>query len=275
MNRPTPLAAARTDATPATRRRTLALGLTTLGLGAALTVFAPFAKAQSVADIKKKGEITIGMLVDFPPYGTTNAKNEPDGYDADVAKLLAKDWGVKANIVPVTGPNRIPFLQTGKADIVVASLSVTPDREKVIDFSVPYAQILAVVAGPKAVDIKGFDDLKGKRVATTRGSNNDKVVTTGAKDAQIVRYDDDATLVTAAVSGQADIIATSPAIVSTVLQKSPKKDLVTKFTMSTVPLGIGLRKDEPQLKAWLNDWVAKNTENGKLKAIYTKYHGGN
>ena len=43
-------------------------------------------------DIKKKGELTIGMLVDFPPYGTTNAQNQPDGYDADVAELLAKDW---------------------------------------------------------------------------------------------------------------------------------------------------------------------------------------
>ncbi|MEG2632624.1 MAG: transporter substrate-binding domain-containing protein, partial [Comamonas sp.] len=114
---------------------------------------------------------------------------------------------------------------------------------------------------------------KGKRVATTRGSNNDKVVTTGAKDAQIVRFDDDATLVTAAVSGQASIIATSPAIVSTVLQKAPQKDMVTKFTMSTVPLGIGLRKNEPELKAWVNDWITKNTANGKLVAIYKKYHG--
>ena len=76
-----------------------------------------------MADIKKKGEITIGMLVDFPPYGTTNAQNQPDGYDADVAKLLAKDWGVKVNIVPVTGPNRIPFLLTNKVDLLVASLA--------------------------------------------------------------------------------------------------------------------------------------------------------
>ena len=57
-----------------------------LGLGAALTVFAPFASAQTVDDIKKKGELTVGLLVDFPPYGTTNAQNQPDGYDADVAR---------------------------------------------------------------------------------------------------------------------------------------------------------------------------------------------
>jgi hypothetical protein len=92
------------------------------------------------ADIKKKGEITIGMLVDFPPYGTTNAQNQPDGYDADVAKLLAKDWGVKANIVPVTGPNRIPFLLTNKVDLLVASLAITPERAKQVQFSTPYCR---------------------------------------------------------------------------------------------------------------------------------------
>ena len=241
---------------------------------AAVAAFAGAAQADLLDDVRAAKKVRVAIDVGSPPFGTMDSAMKPTGSDVETARLLAKDLGVELEIVQTTGANRIPFLQTGKADIVVASLSVTPEREKVIDFSVPYAQILAVVAGPKAVEIKGFDDLKGKRVATTRGSNNDKVVTTGAKDAQIVRYDDDATLVTAAVSGQADIIATSPAIVSTVLQKSPKKDLVTKFTMSTVPLGIGLRKDEPQLKAWLNDWVAKNTANGKLAVIYKKYHGG-
>ena len=105
------------------QRRTATAALAALGLGAALTAFAPLASAQSVADIKKKGEITIGMLVDFPPYGTTNAQNQPDGYDADVARLLAKDLGVKLNLVPVTGPNRIPFLLTNKVDLLVASLA--------------------------------------------------------------------------------------------------------------------------------------------------------
>ncbi|SFE90613.1 transporter substrate-binding domain-containing protein [Paracidovorax wautersii] len=231
------------------------------------------AHADLLKDIRDAKKIRIALDTGSPPYGFVDGAMKPVGSDVETAQLLAQDLGVAMEIVQTTSPNRIPFLQTGKADIVVASLSVTPEREKVIDFSVPYAQILAVVAAPKAMQIKGFEDLKGKRVATTRGSNNDKVVTTGAKDAQIVRFDDDATLVTAAVSGQADIIATSPAIVNTVLAKAPGKDLEQKFVMSTVPLGIGLRKNEPELKAWLNDWITRNTANGKLTAIYKKYHG--
>lgn len=232
------------------------------------------AHADALKDIRAAKKIRIAVDTGSPPYGMVDAALKPIGSDVETAQLLAQDLGVTLEMVQTTSPNRIPFLQTNKADIVVASLSVTPEREKVIDFSIPYAQILAVVAGPKAMNIKGFEDLAGKRVATTRGSNNDRVATVGAKDAQMVRYDDDATLVTAAVSGQADIVATSPAIVNAVLAKDPKKDLVQKFVMQTVPLGIGVRKNEPELKAWLNDWIAKNTQNGKLTAIYKKYHGG-
>src|SRR3546814_12181523 len=75
-----------------------------------------------------RSELTIGMLVDFPPYGIMNTENKPDGYDADVARQLAKDLGVKLNIVPVTGPNRIPYLLTNKVDVLIASLAITPAR---------------------------------------------------------------------------------------------------------------------------------------------------
>src|SRR5689334_18858144 len=98
---------------PSRQRRVLCAALA-LGLVGALSGWVPAAAAQTVQDIKKKGELTVGVLVDFPPYGIMNAQNQPDGYDADVARLLAKDWGVKLNLLPVTGPNRIPFLLTGK-----------------------------------------------------------------------------------------------------------------------------------------------------------------
>lgn len=254
-------------------RRSLLLH-TLLASAALLALGQAPAHADLLKDIREAKKIRIAQDTGSPPYGFVDDALKPVGSDVETAQLLAQDLGVALEMVQTTSPNRIPFLQTGKADIVIASLSVTPEREKVIDFSVPYAQIQAVVAGPKGADIKGFDDLNGKRVATTRGSNNDKVATQAAKGAQMVRYDDDATLVTATVSGQADIIATSPAIVNTVLAKAPQKDLAIKFVMQTVPLGIGLRKNEPELKAWLNDWIKRNTDNGKLGAIYKKYHGG-
>jgi polar amino acid transport system substrate-binding protein len=238
---------------------------------AAIAAIAP-AHADLLDDVKAARKIRIAIDLGVPPYGMTDGQMNPTGSDVETARLLAKDLGVELEIVQTTGANRVPFLQTGKADIVVSSLSVTPEREKVIDFSVPYAQILSVVAGPKAVAIKGFDDLAGKRVATTRGTTNDKLATEGAKGAQIVRFDDDATLITAVSTGQVEIAATSPALVK-VMREGSQRDIEVKFVMKGFPLGIGMRKGEARLQKWINDWIQANTANGQLAAIHKRFHG--
>jgi polar amino acid transport system substrate-binding protein len=239
----------------------------------ATIVAAGSAHADLLDDVKAAKKIRIAIDLGVPPYGMTDGQMKPVGSDVETARLLARDLGVELEIVQTTGANRIPFLQTGKADIVISSLSVTPEREKVIDFSVPYAHILSVIAGPKSVGIKGFEDLAGKRVASTRGTTNDKLATEGARDAQIVRYDDDATLITAVTSGQADIVATSPALVKTMRENAPQRDIEVKFVMKGFPLGIGMRKGEPRLQKWINEWIQANTANGQLMAIHKKFHG--
>jgi polar amino acid transport system substrate-binding protein len=231
------------------------------------------AHADLLDDIKAAKKIRIAIDLGVPPYGMTDGQMNATGSDVETARLLAKDLGVDLEIVQTTGTNRIPFLQTGKADIVISSLSITPERGKVIDFSVPYAQILSVIAGPKLVTIKGFEDLAGKRVASTRGTTNDKLATEGAKDAQIVRFDDDATLITAVTSGQVDIVATSPALVKTMRDNAPQRDIEVKFVMKEFPLGIGMRKGEAKLQGWINGWIQTNTSNGHLVAIQKKFHG--
>ena len=255
-----------------TTRRSTTAALAALGLGAALTVFAPFAAAQSVADIKKKGEITIGMLVDFPPYGTTNAKNEPDGYDADVAKLLAKEWGVKANIVPVTGPNRIPFLLTNKVDRLVASLAVTPERAKQVQFSTPYAAATIVLYGKTSATIKTAADLKGKRVGVARASTQDVALTAIAPEGtEIRRFDDDASAMQALMSGQVDAIGCSLTVAAQIAKRVPADTFENKFTLVQQAMGIAMRPGQDELTKAVNDFVAKNTANGELNKLYRKW----
>jgi polar amino acid transport system substrate-binding protein len=251
------------------RRSTLLKGALAL---AALAGMAS-AHADLLDDIKAAKKIRVAIDLGVPPYGMTDGQMNATGSDVETARLLAKDLGVELEIVQTTGANRIPFLQTGKADIVVSSLSVTPERAQVIDFSVPYAHILSVIAGPKTVTIKSFDELTGKRVATTRGTTNDKLATEGAKGAQIVRFDDDATLITAVTSGQVDVVATSPALVKTMRDNAPQRDIETKFVMKGFPLGIGMRKGETKLQTWINEWIQTKTSNGQLAAIHKKFHG--
>ena len=125
------------------------MAMAAIGTGLMLGAMASTVSAQTVESIKSAGAVKIGMLVDFPPFGIMNTSNEPDGYDADVAKLLAKELGVKVQIVPVTGPNRIPYLQSNQVDLLVASLGITEERAKSVDFSQPYAGISIGVFGAK------------------------------------------------------------------------------------------------------------------------------
>ena len=257
-----------------TTRRTANSALAALGLGAALTLFAPFAMAQTVADIKKKGEITIGMLVDFPPYGITNAQNQPDGYDADVAKLLAKDWGVKVNIVPVTGPNRIPFLLTNKVDVLVASLAITPERAKQVDFSQPYAAATIVLYGKTSTTIKSAADLKPLRVGVARASTQDIAVTKAAPEGtEIRRFDDDASAMQALLSGQVDAIGCSVTVAAQIAKRAPANTFENKFTLVQQAMGIVVRPGQDDLLKNVNEFVAKNTANGELNKLYQKWLG--
>lgn len=254
-----------------TTRRTASAALVALSLGAALTVFAPFASAQSVADIKKKGEITIGMLVDFPPYGTTNAQNQPDGYDADVAKLLAKDWGVKVNIVPVTGPNRIPFLLTNKVDVLVASLAITPERAKQVQFSQPYAAATIVMYGKTATPIKSAADLKGLRIGVARASTQDVAVTKAAPEGtEIRRFDDDASAMQALMSGQVDAIGCSVTVAAQIAKRVPANTFENKFTLVQQAMGIAMRPGQDDLLKNVNEFITRNSANGELNKLYQK-----
>jgi polar amino acid transport system substrate-binding protein len=243
--------------------------------GASAACLAPglAAHADTLDDIRKAGKIRIAIDLAIPPFGMSDDKMQPTGSDVDVARLLAKDLGVELEIVTTTGPTRIPMLQTNKADLVISTLSITPERAKVIDFSLPYADHPSVVAGLKGTPISKMSDLDGKKVAVVRGTTQDTDLTQQAKGAQLVRYEDDATMALAFASGQVDIIATARSLLPAISKKNPSRTLEPKITMQTFYLAIGLRKDEPKLLAWVNDWVRTNLKNGKLAAIYKQYHG--
>ncbi|AEG91596.1 transporter substrate-binding domain-containing protein [Ramlibacter tataouinensis] len=251
------------------RRAFAALGLAATATLAALAA-AP-AWAQAPEEIRKKGEVTVGLLVDFPPYGTTNAQNQPDGYDADVARLLGKEWGVKVNLMPVTGPNRIPFLLTNKVDLLIASLAVTPERAKQVQFSQPYSAATIVLFGGKKASIKAPADLKNVRVGVARASTQDVALTAMApQGTEIRRFDDDASAMQALISGQVDAIGCSTTVAAQINKRQPGA-FEPKFVLRQQEMAVAMRPgQEPLLKA-VNEFVAKNTANGELNKLYRKW----
>lgn len=251
-------------------RRTFALA--TMALALAGVGFA--ANADTLKDIQTRKRLLVAIDLSVPPFGMTDAAMQPQGSDVDVARALAKDLGVELQIVEVSGPNRIPFLMTSKADIVISSFSVTAERAKVVAFSTPYSVNQLVVGAPKSVAITKMDDLIGKRIAVVRGNLQDLELTKSApKGATLVRYEDDATANTALIAGQVDAIATPSTTIQTLATRMPAKNLEIKFIVKVQPLAIGMRKNDTELANWINAWVEKNTTNGQLNQIYTKWMG--
>jgi len=232
------------------------------------------ANADALDDIKKSGKIRIAVDLGVPPYGMTDDKMQPTGSDIETAKLLAADWGLQFEHVPTTGAARIPALQTGKADLVISTLSITPERAKVIDFSKGYAVLRTVIAAPKNITLKSMADLDGKTVGTVRGTTHDTQLTKeGPKGMKLVRYEDDATEAQAFLSGQVDIFSTAELLVAPIDKKNPARQVEVKFVLDTFKLAIGVKKDEKRLLEEVDKWIATNLKNGKLDAIYKKYHG--
>jgi polar amino acid transport system substrate-binding protein len=250
-------------------------GLQALLLSAVLFAFAPpgAARADALDDIKQAKKIRIAIDLGLPPFGMTDEKMQPAGSDVETARTLARDFGVEFEFVPTTGASRIPFLQTGKADLVISTLSVTEERAKIIDFSYPYTAVRAVLAATKSIEIKSLADLDGKTVGTTRGSTHDTYLTQNAKNSKIIRYEDDATEAQAFVSGQIDIFSTGEFLVPSIAQKNPSRQLEIILILQTFKFAIGVRKGESRLLSAVNDWVKTNIQNGKLSEIYKKYHG--
>src|SRR5476649_3027788 len=127
------------------------LVMTALVAVAAMMGVSHVAIADALDDIKKSGKIRIAIDLGVPPYGMTDDQMQPAGLDVEAAHMLAKDWGLQFEHVPTTGASRIPGLQTGKADLVISTLSYTAERAKVIDFSLGYAVLRTVIAAPKSV----------------------------------------------------------------------------------------------------------------------------
>ena len=252
------------------RRTVLALGATL----AASALGATRALADALGDSKARKVLRVAVPQDFPPFGSVGPDMTPSGYDIDTANLIAKTMGVRAELVPVTSANRIPYLQTNKVDLVISSLGKNPEREAVIDFSVAYAPFFNGVFAPAAVPVSKIEDLSKRVVGVTRGSVEDLELSKIAPpDATIRRYEDNNGTISAFLSGQVEVVATGNVVAAAILARNPPKRPELKFLVKNSPCYIGLSKGQPALKAAVDEAIAKARADGSLNAISRKWLG--
>ncbi|RQP22238.1 transporter substrate-binding domain-containing protein [Piscinibacter terrae] len=247
-----------------------------LRLLAAMPLLAAFAAhAQTALDeVMAKKAITIAIPTDFPPYGFVGTDLKPQGLDVDMANYIAGKLGVSAELVPVTSANRIPYLQTHKAQLVISTLGKNPDREKVIDFTSAYSPFFQAVFGPKSLAVKAPADLNGKSVGVTRGAMEDQELGKIApQGVEVRRFEDNNATVAAYVSGQVQLMATGASVAGTVMQKNPQLNTEFKLLLKDSPNFIGVAKGEDKLRLKVNEIIAQAKSSGDLDKMALKWLG--
>jgi polar amino acid transport system substrate-binding protein len=243
-------------------------------MAAVVLTHAPVAGADTLADIKKAGVLKVAVPQDYPPFGSVGGDMKPIGYDIDMAGMIAKDLGVKLELVPVTSANRIPYLTTRKVDLVISTLGKTPDREKVIDFSLPYAPYFNGVFGPAELKVSKAEDLAGKVVGVTRGTLEDLELTKMVPPTTTIkRFEDNNATISAFLSGQVELMGIGNVVAAAIIAKNPPKKPETKFLIKDSPCFVGLNKGETALLGAVNAAIAKAKQSGTLNQYSQKWLG--
>lgn len=243
-----------------------------VGLAMALAVCGS-AHADKFADVLSKGTIRIGVPADLPPFGFQGANREPEGFDIDLAHLLANALGVKVELVPLTGANRIPYLLTDKVDITVSLMGLTPQRAKQVWFSSPYASTSLAVFGPKNLSVHSAADLKNYKVAAAKGNTEETALTEMNPQADIMRMENDAAAAAAYLSGQAQLYACSSFVAVELAKKNPGKEFDLKFVIRPSPGHMAVKIGESAMLQWLNSFIFFETVNGDLNKLHVKWLG--
>ncbi len=233
------------------------------------------AAAQTVDDVVRRGKLNVGMLVDIPPFGSLGPDQKPVGYDADVANLMGRYLGVPIEIIPVTGPNRIPYLLSNRVDVLVATFGITPERARQVMFSIPYSVLDVVLVAPKRVNIPSVAGMAPNlRIAVARASSQDTMLTAQApRGTQILRFDDDATAGQALLSGRADALGCNHMQARQLTVDNPQLELENKVVLRRQFQGITLRRNQFDLLQWTNTFIYFIKNGGELNEINQRWFG--
>jgi polar amino acid transport system substrate-binding protein len=238
-------------------------------------VATPPARAQTALDdVMAKKLILIAVPTDAAPYGFVGTDLQPQGLDVDMAKLIAAKLGVKVELVPVTSANRIPYLQTKKADLVISTLGKNAEREKVIDFTSAYSPFYQAVFGPKTVVVKTAADLAGKSVGVTRGAMEDQELAKIAPPGvDVKRFEDMNGTISAFAAGQVQLMAVGASVAGNMMAKNPQLGTEYKLLLKDSPNYIGVAKGEDKLRLKVNGIIADARASGELNAMAMKWLG--
>ena len=216
------------------------------------------------------GKLTMSTNAAFPPYEMTTDSGELEGIDIDVAAAVAEKLGLELQVDDMDFDAALLAAQNGKSDIVMAGVTVTDERQKVMDFSDTYAEGIQSIIVPEDSDIASADDLTGKAIGTQRGTTGYIYCTDDFGEDNVIAYDDGLTAVQALNNGQVDAVVIDNAPAKSFVEANPGlKILDTAYAQEDYAIGVA--KGNTALLDAINSALEELQADGTLQAIVDKY----
>ena len=227
---------------------------------------------------KKKTEskpvLKVGMELAYPPFEMSEKDGTPSGVSVDFAKALGKHLGREVVIENIAWDGLIPSLKTGKVDIIISSMTITNERKKSIDFSIPYAQSSLAILANKDSNVHSIDDLNstGKTIAVKKGSTGHIYAKENLNNAQLLVFDKEAACVLEVVQGKADGFLYDQLTIyrNYAKHKDTTVPLLKSFQKDFEYWGVALRQNDP-LKEDINAFIKQAKQDGTFDGFANKY----
>jgi ABC-type amino acid transport substrate-binding protein len=232
-----------------------------------------FPADTTMGRIQEKGEISIGVKYDVPPFGFKNPQSgEIEGFDVDIGKAIAEKLGVKPKLIEAISDNRIPFLQNGTADLILSTMTINKERDEEIDFSVPYYVARGRVLVPSDSTITGVEDLNGKTVCTALGSTYEENLKKQAPRAERKLVDSYSECLELIQNKAVDAVSTDDVILTGMIIQDDSLELVGD-ELTTEPYGAGIKEGDTQFKEFVDGVIEEFKSDGRWQKTYDKWVG--
>ncbi len=216
------------------------------------------------------GKLIMSTNAAFPPYEMTTDSGEFEGIDIETAQAIADKLGLELQIDDMDFDAALLAVQQGKSDMVMAGVTVTDERQNVMDFTDSYATGIQSIIVKEDSDIASVDDLAGKKIGTQRGTTGYLYCSDDFGDENVVAYDDGLTAVQMLNNGQVDCVVIDNAPAKEFIAANPGLKLLdTAYVEESYAIGVG--KGNTELKDAINTALKELKADGTLQAIVDKY----
>jgi len=226
---------------------------------------------SALEEIKKRGTLRIGLST-FVPWAMRDKKGDLIGFEIDVGKRVAADMGVEIEHIPTAWDGIIPALLAGKFDAIISGMSITMKRNLTVNFTHPYANTGYILVGSTAMaqkkDLKTLEDYNSSdiTIATRRASTGAIAAQKNFPKAKLIYFDDGTMGIQETANGKVDATTSTPPKAAYDIEKRPGKlFVVDKTLMSPTREAFAVRKGDPDILNWFNNWIDNVKASGWLQ----------